>query len=502
MSGPLYPRKLHEAYHKALENYQNQRDEQNHRALFKALLSFLEIATKAEKHDHIFRILDQMNLYGCLQIQYMANQIVWQLIACMSKLRSNPQFTSKDFARLFRYIVLLNHQRPSHEHSLLLRFFLKRSDHFDHFWEFIKWWNIENFRPEDYEPEEYKKVTYPPLIETYYNQLTRELEKKFHHQRKKEPHESELIQNTIREMENLFADHPNFKFFPYHIARLMLLNGQKEKIPELFMEFARKNSLQFWVWETLADFFEERSEKHIALLCRAALCKDEEKMKINVYERLYQNFVAIKAYIPASEMLDRIISIRTNEGWTVPQRFPAAQSSSWYVPPAQRHNIQQILQLYADPADSVLFEGIPLKKAVLSSPTKDPAIWLVITEDLQQLTIKPGKFKIKKPAEGTILEVLVVQEKDKPIIVNASVAADQHFEPLVKTVSGKVIKPANQPFALVKDAYLSEKFVQAHHLEHHQMIQVKAVRNYNHKKKEWGWRGFELIAPPSGESAG
>ncbi|NCC73053.1 MAG: hypothetical protein EOM06_06610, partial [Sphingobacteriia bacterium] len=230
----------HSAYYAALQHYEQQQDDTSKRYLFKVLMDYLKIAAKKVNAENFLKIIRQMDGFGMIEVGTMANQIIWRYVALFAKLKITEQCNLDTYTGLFKYLQKLAYKKPSLEHSLLLKFFLKHNDHYNMFEQFIDWWDIRNFRKEDYLSETFKEITYPALVESFYNTYSKLILSNITLSKTKLTQEHEKkTGNLIENMENLYHEYNNFKFFPYYIAKLKIATGKEvNTIPPIFLDFA------------------------------------------------------------------------------------------------------------------------------------------------------------------------------------------------------------------------------------------------------------------------
>ena len=65
--------------------------------------------------------------------------------------------------------------------------------------------------------------------------------------------------------------------------------------------------------------------------------------------------------------------------------------------------------------------------------------------------------------------------------------------PALKMISGKIEIRPDKNFGFVDDVFIPPNLIGSSELIDGQTISVKAILTYNKSKKEWGWKGVEII---------
>lgn len=477
----------HQKYLQAVEQYQKQQTESTRTALFHALLPYLKNAASAPNPGHFTRTMAQMEKFGFHESKKFANQIVWAFVSLMSKLRNYPQFLPEHFIKIFNSLKKLNHNKPSKEHSLLLKFFLKRADHFNHFDAFVKWWDTDNFRPEDYQPETFKNITYPALVESFYGTQAKILIRQF----ETSPNDAlkTRLSALIEILGKLYKTYPRYKFFPYYMAKIKLAINGPEGILEEFAPFAQKNATQFWIWEFLAGLFKTDQATHLALLCRAALCKADPEMKINLHANLAEAFALNKQYDAARTEIETVVGIREKHRWKIPANIRQMKASPWF---AQAKAVQHQTDLYrqlASGTDHILFGNAKKCVALITgySPKQKRAWYL--TEKFETGSFKPASVHLKHIEPFTLVRVFLQNNA----VVKAEKTTMNAHDQLIKTVSGKLKIFAGKTFGMLHDVFVPGEIIRQEGLADGQFLSVRAVRSFNKKKNKWGWKVNSIL---------
>lgn len=474
-------------YLDAKAQYDSEPSAYAHNRLFRTLLPYLKESVEQLNLNNFQRTFLQLEHLGYTGNDKYANQIVWPMVSLLSKLRSSNVAPDK-FMTVFEALKKLNYLKPSQEHSLVLKFFLKRSDHYNLFDEFTQWWNVDNLRPDDFQPETWKEITYPALAETLYSQTARQYLRRLADGGNNNEALADQISTFIIHLREIFGKYPHFKFLPYYIAKLQLALGRSKEAGETFLPFARKNTFHFWVWDFLGELFKEYTEKHIVLLCRAALCKAEEEKLSGIFTKLIAAFEAQKMYGEAHAQLLKVVEIRKKNNWKIPPGLAAKLQNPIITSAAPVQSLLPTYKKLAKEADAVLFQNTITKAAVITGFLPDRKTIFFVTEKPETGKCKKNIAFLKNPKPGMLVDI--VFDNATPVKVTLSEVSE--IPSLVKTVSGKLIIVGDGKFGLVKDVFIPPALLEESKWPAGEMVTAKAFRSFNKKKNQWGWMAYHL----------
>lgn len=481
---------IHQNYIQAKKYYEDNPGDYAYKHLFYAILPYLKKAAQETNLAHFSKTMVQMEKHGFTARAKFANQMVWTFISLFSNMRTAKNISNPEFQAVFKFLRILQNQKPSHEHSILLKFFLKRADYYNCFAEFVSWWDVKNLRPDDYQPEVWKEIKYPALAETLYSARAKNILIRCNNSTSNECENLKIeAQEIIRELRRLADVYPHFKFLPYYAAKIQFNIFGHEGVKELFMPFSRQNATQFWVWDFLADIFRSDIKTYVALLCRAMLCRADAAMRINIHAKLMDAFIKMEMFDQAHTELDTVVKIRNDNGWKIPNRLIELQHETWYFTSKPELKQRLIYKELARPSDEILF-GESAKTVALITGYAQQAnkVWY-LSEDLETGSFLSNKAQLHKPKVGMLIQLFMHKQR----ILKAKPLNEELHKGLVERVSGELkIFNANS-FGLLNGVFIHSQFIIKHKLKNKQYLELIALRSYNKKKSIWGWKAVEVI---------
>jgi len=488
----MNPEKEHQAFFNAKAAYEESKTPATEKKLFNTMLPYLKEAANSSDFGYFIQTLGEMDKYGFLEISSCANQIVWTVVGILNKIKGDQSFQVHRFHELFNLLSKLNYNRPSLEHSLLLKFFLKRADNYDAFELFISWWDVKNLRPEDYQPEQFKDVAFPALAETLYSALSKSILAQAEGNQPLGTIEKNFLNSLANDIDGLYLQYPQYKFFPYYSAKLRFTAGFKKEAMDTLLPFIRRNNNQFWAWELVADFFKKQPDMQKAVYCRALLCKADDKGKIGVHAKLLELFLHAGMFDEAHEELDRIIKIREFNNLRMQPAIMSHRRKEWYLHSTNRHQASFYYQKFAREADAALFNEKPLQMAVVAAYLPDRGVVFIVTEELTNAKFRASKFNIENPEPGMMLEVITETIEGNVEVIKAQHSAAPLHPELAQIVEGKIKIITTTSFGIVNGVFVPHELIEQAGVQEGDPVIVKALRSYDKKKNNWGWKAISL----------
>lgn len=480
----------HTLFIEAKKRYELEPNDTHYRSLFNALVPYLKNAAAQQQNDHFRRTIAEMHKYQFLSQPFSANQTVWCFITLFSAESKQNKLNADDFKTLLSYLKLLNNHRPSPEHSLLLRFYLKNTHLHEYIQEMMDWWDIQNFRPEDYLPEPYKNITYPPLAESYFTAHAKQL-LLMAAQHKSNEVNKELLALTDQ-LNLVVLQHPSFKFLPYYVVKLKLATGaNRHEMYDELLPFVRQNISHFWAWELLADLAVDNPEKQMAFLSQAMICPGDNKMKINLMTKLVNAFLASGFRNEAKSLVNRIIIIRQENRWKIPNNIDQMTRDDWYLKASNEQGFLDVVKTHALKAADFLCDGMEMIQGVINYVSEDGKIAGFATTDNQRGQFRLTHFLPKKSRPGMLIDLQIEPAglSDYQMrVVFAKPSANQHNNLLKKEMRGKMKINSARNFAMINNAFIPGNLVNFAEFNMNQHIEATVVKSFDQKKSQWGWK--------------
>ena len=295
----------------------------------------------------------------------LTNQAVWQAVSHLFSLGVSTK-VNEVLNVAFASVQHWSFERPSDLYSALLRAFLKAGKTWSGLGEFLTWWQLSNLRAEDYLPgitNDGKKMmsTAEQAYIAYAKQVLLHPE-------------STAIRMLIADLETLHEQHPEYQYPPYYQAKLLVATGSKEEAMTALLPFARRKEREFWLWDLLADLYDDEPEKAIACLCRAVSCPTQEKFLVNARLSLAVKLNEIGKLNEALTELTKSIKARQDEGWNVVASYSGAVEKLVGKGAVILDNNKALYRQYRPIADELLYADIPEQIGVVAFLNTDKKV--------------------------------------------------------------------------------------------------------------------------------
>jgi len=404
--------------------------------------------------------------------------------------------TNLDFDSIQQFYDLLqkiDYKKPSETHSKILSAFLKISEKWFNFYDFLEWWNLENLQTNDYESEELpNKKLIISLAERAYICKSKYLLKKI-------DSDKDILNQInlyIEKLETIEKSYPSFVYIPFYIGKLLLAKGEKQNALIEFLPFARKKINDFWVWEMFGDIFSDDTQK-LACYCRALLCKSPDKMLVNLRPKIAELMVIKKYYNEAKYEIDKTIETRKTEEWKITGSLMISQGQDWYKNAILPKNNFKFYQQYANQANALLYMDYPEQIAIIDFVNADKKILNFIVNQNIMGFFKYQNF-ISNPQVGDFLELKLEKRKTADNEYYNTLFAqktNKTSEDLIREFKGELKINHQKKIGFVGSAFISPDLYQKYDLQNFTVktVTVKAVLSYNKMREQFGWKAIEIL---------
>jgi len=302
---------------------------------------------------------------------------------------------------LLREYARLNHvPRPDKLHSIILSHVTRISENYQAFIEFVKWWDLENLQDDDYRPYiRPDKDPYPSLVERLIKAIHKSLKNRDH---------PEDIPWVLGFVEANYSRYPDEEWFPFYYGKLLIKADRLDDARNVLLPIVRAKKTESWAWHSLADTYsDDFSAQRKACLCRALLCKTEDRFLGNIRLNLADMLVKEEAHEAAKYEYESVIGVKQEKGYKIPTELTAITQNDWYINSDAAEDNTSLYMEFAPNADQLLTESLPWWDGV-------------VTHRQKGRDGKPDRLFLGFMHSG-VLEEAPVREKDYPAITGVAV---------------------------------------------------------------------------------
>jgi|GEM_PF-3054713 len=401
---------------------------------------------------------------------------------------SRKNFQPIDLRKLakatFPYIENLQPSKPSRAYTMLLRGLLCLKDALPNFDKVLDQWDLTNLQPEDYEKQEYNNHRIIAVAEAAYIAKSKALI---------ERNDKEGMRQLLPVLQQLQNDHSDMQLIGFYIGKLLLYSGTDlELARRQIILFAKRHKYEFWVWELLADAYEDEADLSLCCLLRAASCRTNPDFLVRIRRRLAVLLNERGDYTAAYDHLRESLAVRTRNGWAISEEDKELQQDIL-------HKLQE-------------GDGVPLQldymrltnQRFFPEAEETVAIVTFVNEEKEIANIiygfqKKGFFKYsfmrEKPQIGQKLLVRVTDtSEDNYIRISSMRNLDtdypaSKYNNYIKDVTGNLAQSySGSAYVLVNE--WNDTFLVPKHLAPTDASGVHkgvAVLDFNRLRNRWGW---------------
>lgn len=463
----------------------------NKRNLAWVLYDFLKQATKKNKTDDALKILKEMEKVNLPDTEKMLFEgLGWQT---GKLIYHNARLTGQQLDEFFKVLSAFPFPRPAASYTFLAKAFTKHSSQWKGYYDFVKWWGLNNFITDDYQTvklENGKKILSD--AERIYIAISKSL--------LQPPVVLKKAEAFIPEISSLAKEHPEMQYPPFYLAKLLLVTGNKKEFLKAFIPFARKKKRDFWVWDLMSEVFGKNDPKYFACLCRSLDCGAPVKFSLNVKEKFAALLIEKGMLREAKCEIDEVLSYRKKENWRLTnnlKKWQADKNLQAIIPPKTNTGFYR---KHASEADKLLFFDIKPEIIVIENIRREKQVAYFVATKEKYGSFLYRHFDIKIKA-GDIFSVRFLAQnsgKSPDFYKLATIDAtdEKPSEDIYKTVSGNLkIKPGNS-FGFVENVFVPPALISGNRLVNGQKIALVALLSFNKKKKTWGWKAVNLGNSP------
>lgn len=425
-------------------------------------------------------------------------QISWQVGKLAFALSKDEQAENRKRIELFESIESFPFPKPSESYSFLFKALHKLLKDNDKYIEFADWWDFQNFMPADYEKDqlpngreimalaEQAYIAYAKRLvlgkKIWVNGFANILP---------QPN-LEKISRFMPLLDEIIEKYPSYQYPEYYKAKLLLISGDREHMLESLLPFARKKKNDFWVWEILAEAFNDNGDKVFSCYCKALTCNSPEEMLVSLRQKMAGLLISRNLYNEAKTEIELLIKAREDQGYKIPQEVANWQSAAWYETAVAQQSNKELYRQHSANAEALLFNNVPETSVIVEFVNSDKKILNFIESESRFGFFKYDRF-FKNVEVGDILNVRFQGGSNGGMhqIYTAVKESDDSLKgEFVKEIEGEVRQQDGKAFGFVGDIYIHPNLMKSLKLRDGTMIKRKAIKTFNKEKKQWGWKIF------------
>jgi tetratricopeptide (TPR) repeat protein len=445
----------------------------------------LKLVAKSDSPEEFlaeWAAISEMVAYNPSDETMLTNQAVWMAVSRLFSL-GNPNKANAVLEAVFSAVRNWSFDRPSDLYSALLRAFLKAGKQWSGLGDFLTWWQLSNLRPEDYLPgitNGNKKVmsTAEQAYIAYAKQLLSHPE-------------PVAVQSLIVDLERLHEQHPEYQYPPYYQAKLLVATGSKEEAMTALMPFARRKQGEFWLWDLLAELYDNEPENAIACLCRAVTCSTQEKFLVKARLGLAIKLNKVGKFSEALTELTKSLKARMDEGWNVYADSAEVIEKLQGKGAVILSNNKPLYQQYRPIADNLLYADIPEQVGIVTYLNTDKKVAHFTVNRTISAHFKYGD-RMARVQPGDFVAVRLEQRAGKDgsfwVPLSAKPTTQPPSNEIYKSFSGSVRCAVGKEFGFVDDVFVSPTLLKG--AVNGSILTGSALWSFDKSKNRHSWKAI------------
>lgn len=406
----------------------------------------------------------------------LMDSVLWSL----RKAIAESEGSEEQYNELLSLLSLLPISRSGVPYSALLSAVLKLDGKWKNIFSFLQWWNMENLQPDDYAEGKMnngKKMM--SLAERYIICYSKHL---------LQEGSAEQIDSFVPFLQKTVADHKEFVYPPYYLAKLMLKKGDTTSAFELLKKFATTKAKDFWVWQLLAET-QNDDDVRLSFLCKALMCGGKEEMLVSLREDTAKLLSKLGYYREAKFEATKAIETRRSNNWKISNDLQYIQMSTWFMQTEANSNNIAFYKDHLGKAESLVMGEVHTYTCLVTYVNEAKQMVSFVTEDK-----KLGFFKMPKKNCQLRRDCLIsittneIREEKPTAVRNISIIDGFENRAFYKPFSGKFHNKGS--FGLVGSTYIEPYLMKS--MKEDAIVSGIACISFDKKKDKWGWRGIKV----------
>lgn len=421
----------------------------------------------------------------------------WQVASLVFKIQKTEPVDYSKINQLFDIVKDFHFTKPSEAYSLLYKAFHKSYQNWSRYMEFADWWGFDNFRPEDYQKNNYNGRQIMALVEQAYIAYSKKILEgdtlnSFSLQRKIDV---DKLNKFLPKLDSIILDHPEYQYPPYFKTKLLLVIGSQDKVLSAFLPFAKQKKNEFWVWELMAEIYNDNEDLKFACYCKALSLKSPKDFLIKIRQAFVNLLVKKEMFAEAKYEISQIVEIRNSHGWKISNQLNRWIEQEWYKKSVSKKT-NDLYKLHLHKAEELLFQDV-LEEVVAVEFVNNDKKMLNFIKDRNYKGFFSYKGLSLSPKIGDIIKVRLQPKGNEGYyqLLSVKSASDDEEKQCkaIKKVQAPIKIREGQKFGFVENIFVNPYLLKDSNLVDGEYVSCKAILTYNKKKDDWSWKAFSVV---------
>ena len=375
---------------------------------------------------------------------------------------------------------------PGQAYSVMLKALVKQALKWKQFPAMVASWGLEHFQTSDFEGETLQNgKAFPSLVERTYLAVSKAY--------LMQPYADASMTDFLHQLNTVSEAHPEMLYLIYYRALLYQKMGQLDTALGLFRPFAQKKKRDFWVWDLLAQLHPHDHALQMACLAKALMCTTPPEFLVKIRQRFAELLVQQERWDEARVEIEALIQVREANHWRIPSCVYEWVKTPKYQLASNGKSNHNLYTQFTKTAEALLFSASNAHIGIIWHLNTEKQTAQFFVDEAINGGFCYAKLGVNAPQVGQAFTFWLqeVAHKDGKYWKVEKVAnyEGQIESSQMKSFNGRLQVKGRIGF--VGDVFIDIPAIDAS-LAHAQLVSGTAVRTYNLKNKEWGWKANKI----------
>ncbi len=289
-------------------------------------------------------------------------------------------------------------------------------------------------------------------------------------------------------LESISERYPDLVYVRYYVVQLLIHTNDLEQAQVLVKDLVKAKKNDFWVWQLMASCYKDNAEIRHSALCKALALGGKEQMIVALRQEFAEKLIAESNWNAAKHEIEKIVDVRTKEGWRIPVKVQQWMGRSEYMNTTARaiNYIQ-----YTNIAEELLWETALSMLIVLTKIDTATQMAYYITENDGGGKISLQKIEAPRIEVGRLYKAYIRKHPSKAYNLVVRLKDTDEKVAWFKKFRG-VIRINASGIGFVDNVYISANLVALSKLRTLMLANGFAIKCYDQKKKQEGWKAINI----------
>lgn len=298
------------------------------------------------------------------------------------------------------------------------------------------------------------------------------------------------LRDLVNSTRDKVEDRKNLFNLDLDLARCLIFDNQPIEAREHVRQVLQRKQSVYWIWELLADTYEqELSAEAIALYSKALALANGDEFQLGILKKLAP-ILAVSGYENEGSMcVKRAVDCYSRKGWPLKNDLRKLTKENWYDSSVDAELLTSFIESQSAGALSYLVGATDTGVAVVQYlHTRGKGFKVFVTKE-RSIDVRLGLYKQKKlPNVGDYVRLTIARTDGEVVAVEAT----QPEEIDDVEVQEGYLKIINNSYGFVNQTYVPQSLIQSRY--EGRVIRVLSIYNFDKKKEEYRWKAIKIIS--------